>query len=220
MERPNDKKLMPSRALVSSLLIILFHLVGLYGFLNAGYESLFIKLVPFHLLLMFVLLVINSGNKSMELMRFAIIVYLSGFFIEVIGVNTGLIFGTYQYGHALGIKLWSTPLLIGLNWLILVYCTGIFLERFELRNKNVFSAMGAGILLGLDFLIEPVAIRFDYWSWDESIIPVQNYVAWYIFSFILFRLFSGINFHKKNDAAVVLLVAQAGFFLMLNFWAF
>lgn len=220
MEGANDKKLMLSRNLVSSLLIVLFHLVGLYGFLSTTYEGLFITIVPFHLLLMFTLLVINAGDKSLELISFAFIVYLAGFFIEVIGVNTGLIFGIYEYGHALGIKLWATPLLIGLNWLILVYCSGVFLERFKLKNKNMFSACGAGILLGLDFLIEPVAVRFDYWSWDGNIIPIQNYIGWYIFSFFLFRLFYRLNFQKENNAAIVLLFAQVGFFLLLNLWAF
>jgi putative membrane protein len=144
---------------------------------------------------------------------------LAGFFIEVIGVNTGQVFGFYTYGTALGIKLWATPLLIGVNWLILVYCTGVFLETFNLKSQWLFSALGAGILLGLDFLIEPVAIRFNYWSWFEGVIPIQNYLGWYIFSFFLFLFFSGLNFNKKNKAAVVLLFAQLCFFLALNLWA-
>ncbi|MDP3469159.1 MAG: carotenoid biosynthesis protein [Daejeonella sp.] len=209
-----------SRIILCSVIIVLFHLVGLYGFLTPAFEELFIKLVPFHLLLMLLLMILTVNDKSNDLIKFAIVIYLAGFFIEVIGVNTGWIFGNYTYGTALGAKLWATPLLIGVNWLILVYCTGVFLHYFNLKSKLIFSALGAGILLGMDFLIEPVAIRFDYWSWYGGIIPIQNYLGWYIFSFILFLFFSGLNFRKKNNAAIVLLFAQFGFFLILNLWAF
>jgi len=193
--------------------------VGLYGFLTPALELLFIKLVPYHLLLMLGLMVVTVNDRSLGLIKFTVGVYLAGFFIEVIGVNTGQIFGDYIYGTALGIKLWATPLLIGVNWLILVYSTGVFLETFNFKSKWLFSAFGAGILLVIDFLIEPVAIRFDYWSWFEGVIPVQNYLGWYIFSYCLFLFFSASNFNKKNKAAVVLLFAQLCFFLALNLWA-
>ncbi len=209
-----------NRTLLCSIVIILFHLVGLYGFLSPAFENLFIKLVPFHLLLMLAMLVFTVNDKSVDIVKFMIVVYLAGFFIEVIGVNTGLVFGVYTYGRALGIKLWATPLLIGVNWLILVYCAGVFLQKFNLKSSWLFSALGAGILLGIDFLIEPVAIRYDYWSWSEGFIPLQNYIGWYFFSFILFFFFSALNFRKENSAAIVLLFAQVWFFLVLNLWAF
>lgn len=199
--------------------IVLFHLVGLYGFLMPSLESLFIALVPFHLLLMLILLIVSGRDSSWEIITFALVVSLSGFLIEVIGVNTGLIFGSYSYGTALGIKLWDTPLMIGVNWLILVYCTGVFLEQFKLKSRFLFSALGAMILLGLDLLIEPIAMRFDYWTWPGGNIPLQNYTGWYIVSFLLFWYFSGIDFKKENKAAIVLLFAQLSFFAVLNIWA-
>ena len=208
-----------NKTLFCSIIIVLFHIVGLYGFLTPALELLFIKLVPYHLLLMLGLMLVTVNDRSLGLIKFTVGVYLAGFFIEVIGVNTGQIFGDYIYGTALGIKLWATPLLIGVNWLILVYSTGVSLETFNFKSKWFFSAFGAGILLGIDFLIEPVAIRFDYWSWFEGVIPVQNYLGWYIFSYCLFLFFSASNFNKKNKAAVVLLFAQLCFFLALNLWA-
>ena len=209
-----------NKTIICTIFIVMFHLVGLDGFLNSDLEQLFIALVPYHLLLMLSLLAISTGDFSFNFRVFAIIVYLAGFFIEVIGVNTGLVFGSYTYGEALGFKLFSTPLLIGVNWLILVYCTGVFLEQFKIKSSFFFSLLGALILLSLDFLIEPIAIRFDYWSWAGGQIPLQNYLGWYLFSFLLFWIFRGLDFQKQNKAAIVLLFAQAGFFLALNFWAF
>ena len=209
-----------NRIQLCSILMVLFHIVGLYGFLNSELELLFIALVPYHLLLMLGLLIYSTKDFSNNIKIFAVIIYLAGFFIEVIGVNTGLIFGNYSYGEALGLKVLSTPLLIGVNWLILVYCTGVLLDYLKIKNALIFSLIGALILLGIDFLIEPVAIRFNYWSWSGGEIPLQNYLGWYIFSFLLFFVFKGLDFNKNNKAAIVLLFAQIGFFLGLNMWAF
>ncbi len=209
-----------NRIIFSSFLMVLFHLVGLYGFLNTELEGLFIKLVPFHLLLMLGLLIFSTNDFSQNIKIFAAIIYAAGYLIEVIGVNTGLIFGTYTYGDALGMKVFATPLLIGVNWLILVYCTGVFLNSFSIKSSLIFSLIGAFILLGIDFLIEPVAIRFNYWTWFGGEIPLQNYVGWYIFSFLLFFVFRSFHFNKNNKAAIVLLFTQIGFFLGLNIWAF
>lgn len=201
---------------ICSFLVVLFHAVGLAGFLIPDFEQLFIRLVPFHLLLMLLLLVVTADDKSTSLKIFALLVYVLGFLIELIGVNTGLIFGGYTYGSALGIKLWATPLMIGVNWMILVYSAGIFLEKFKIGSNVLFSIFGALILTGIDFLIEPVAVRFDYWSWDQGVIPVQNYIGWYLFSFLLFMLFRKMNFRKENNVAILLLVVQTIFFLILN----
>lgn len=93
-----------NRTILCSLIIILFHLVGLYGFLTPAFESIFIMLVPYHLLLMLLLMILTVNDRSADLIKFSTGVYLAGFFIEVIGVNTGQIFGNYTYGSALGIN--------------------------------------------------------------------------------------------------------------------
>lgn len=208
-----------NKILIISVWMVIFHLVGLIGFLNSEWESLFIALVPYHLLLMLAFLIYSTDDFSNNIKLFALIIYLAGFFIEVIGVNSGLIFGNYTYGEALGIKLWSTPLMIGVNWLVLVYCTGVLLEKLNFQNRFFFATIGALILVAIDFLIEPVAVRFDYWSWAGGQIPLQNYIGWFIFSFLLFLVFKAFEFNKKNTAAITLLLAQIGFFLALNIWA-
>jgi len=202
---------------ITSLIIILFHLVGLYGFLSPELAPLFIKLVPFHLLLMLVLLVISGYDKSAGILLFACIVYLAGFLIEVAGVNSGLIFGEYSYGNTLGIKLLETPLLIGVNWLLLVYSTGILLEKYTL-NRYVFALLGAAILVCVDILIEPIAVKYDYWTWLNGFIPLQNYFGWFLVSFSLFLIFFSIRFKKQNSTAIVLLISQICFFMALNIW--
>jgi putative membrane protein len=209
---------MTNRANICSFIIILFHFVGLYGFLTPDFSDVFIKLVPFHLLLMLLLLVISGYDGTVNFLVFALVVYSAGFLVEVTGVNTGLIFGSYSYGKTLGIQLWQTPLLIGVNWLILVYTTGVLLTTYNL-NRYVFASMGAVILVAIDFLIEPVAIKYDYWSWAGGHIPLLNYLAWFVVAYAMFLFFEKMTFKKQNSAAVVLFVAQLCFFIILNWWS-
>ena len=107
---------MKKKQYILSFFVILFHLVGFLGFFF-GYKELFTSLIPFHLLLMLLLLVWSYESFNS---RFAVLIYCLGFGIEYLGVHTGLIFGSYQYGDALGYKLASIPLLIGVNWVLLI----------------------------------------------------------------------------------------------------
>lgn len=208
-----------SKSIVCSALIIIFHAVGLFGFLNPALTPLFLKLVPFHLLLMLILLIVSHHGKNKEYKLFLLVTYLAGYLIEVIGVSTGYIFGSYQYGETLGIKLAEVPLMIGVNWVILIYSTGITIKYFKIKNHVVRALIGAFFLVCMDILIEPVAIRFDYWSWADLNIPFQNYVAWFIFSFCMMLFFFARKFRKQNVAAPVLLISQLVFFIVLNLWA-
>jgi len=207
-----------NRANICSLIIILFHFVGLYGFLNPELNDLFIRLVPLHLLLMLSLLMISGYDGSSSFLLFALGVYAAGYLVEVAGVNTGLIFGSYTYGRTLGTRIWNTPLLIGVNWLTLVYTTGVLLSIYNL-NRYLLAFLGAIILVAIDFLIEPVAIKYDYWNWAGGVIPLQNYAGWFLVAFLMFIFFNRMNFRKQNSAAIVLFVAQLCFFMILNRWS-
>jgi bisanhydrobacterioruberin hydratase len=211
---------MISKKLICTILIILFHAVGLYGFLTPALTPLFIQLVPFHLLLMLVLLVISQTDTQKKIRMFLLLAYVLGFGVEVLGVNTGMIFGNYTYGETLGFKLAGTPVLIGVNWVILVLCTGVLVQKFKIKSLPIRSVIGAFILAGIDLLIEPVAIKYDYWHWLNNAIPFQNYIAWFIFSCFLLYLFFLLDFKKDNPAALVLLFAQLVFFSVLNSWIF
>jgi putative membrane protein len=212
MERA--KSGMKKKEFILSFFVILFHLVGFLGFFF-GYKELFTNLIPFHLLLMLVLLAWSYDSFNS---RFALLIYCLGFGIEYLGVHTGLIFGSYQYGDALGFKLASIPLLIGVNWVLLIFAAGSAIQYVPMKSAVIKAVLAAGLLVLLDVFIEPVAIHFDYWHWASATIPVQNYVAWFIFSFGCFWLFFNQKQKEKNPVAVVLLLAQFLFFIALNYW--
>lgn len=201
---------------LSKIFIIIFHIVGFVGFSLPHLHDFFISFVPFHLLLMVTILLINQKDFRKEFWFGLIFVYLSGYLVEVVGVSSGAIFGTYAYGNTLGIKVAQVPLMIGVNWVILVFGIGAVLKKHMKHLRNLKSLMGAAILVFIDFLIEPVAVRFDYWSWADSAIPLQNYVAWFFVCFILLRVYYELEFRKSNPVAFTLIISQVLFFIGLN----
>ena len=108
--------------------------------------------------------------------------------------------------------------MIGVNWIILVYAVGVSMEASRLKSPVFKAFAGALVLVLLDVLIEPIAIKFDYWGWTQNSIPLQNYLAWFIVSFAMLGLFNYLKFNKENRAAVVLLGTQFAFFIALNLW--
>jgi len=198
-----------------SLLIILFYSVGLFGFMYTPTISLFKQLVPFHLLLMTGLLISTQPLRSHSFWTFLAITYVAGFLIELAGTQTGLIFGSYAYGSTLGFKVFGTPLMIGVNWILVIYSVGMTLWQFGVRNRYAFVSLGAASVTVLDFLIEPVAMKYDYWDWAGGIVPVQNYIVWFFFSAFLLFLFQRSAFRKDNRSASTLFIVQFLFFLIL-----
>jgi putative membrane protein len=51
--------------------------------------------------------------------------FLTGILVEIMGVNTGLLFGDYQYGAVLSPRIKQVPWVIGINWFLVIYCCGI-----------------------------------------------------------------------------------------------
>lgn len=205
---------------ISFAVIVIFHLVGLIGFSLDDLIPLFKILVPAHLLLMTFILFFNHKDWNTHFYVFCVSVFLFSFSIESIGTNTGVIFGEYTYLTTLGYKIFNTPLMIGINWIILVYSAGVYLQGLMPSNSAssvlIKSLMGAAILTIIDFFIEPMAIKYEYWTWHGTTVPLQNYVAWFITAFVFMLVFNKLKFNKSNPIAHILLIVQSLFFVLLS----
>jgi len=80
---------------------------------------------------MAVLLLWNQPEKNTAFFVFFAFSFLVGMGVEMIGVNTGHLFGIYQYGVKMGAKFNGVPWLIGLNWFILMFCCGIVMTKLH-----------------------------------------------------------------------------------------
>lgn len=98
---------------------------------------------------------------------------------------------------------------------MLIYSAGVIFEPLK-TNKYIKSLLGAGLLVGLDLLLEPVAMKYDFWIWSNETIPLQNYVAWFVAAFFMLLLFYNLNFSKNNRLALLLYIVQFVFFSILN----
>lgn len=196
--------------------IILVYLVGIAGicFTSETDQKLFLQLTPINLILTILHLILAHKKWDLKFILTAIIILLFGFFIEVIGVKTEVVFGSYYYGATLGFKWLDVPILMGLNWLLLVYAIATSLNK--IKNVWLFSICAATIMTTLDFLIEPIAIKLDFWQWQNNIIPIQNFVAWFILSFLLFFIFRLTNGIFENRFSKIILIIQFVFFGILN----
>jgi bisanhydrobacterioruberin hydratase len=198
------------------ILIIVFHVVGLIGFAIPGVNTLFVDMVPFHLLLMLVFVAGSHRPANGSFLLFVGIIFLAGFSLEWIGVNSGWIFGKYAYGPALGIQVADIPLCIGVNWFLLIYSTGVFMKISRVRNMMTRVLTGAFILVLLDFFIEPIAVQLNYWHWANNTIPFRNYIGWFFVSAILLFVFEKFQFKKQSIVAPVFLATQFVFFIILR----
>ncbi|MVN90714.1 carotenoid biosynthesis protein [Mucilaginibacter aquatilis] len=206
-----------SKSSASVAVIILFHAVGLLGFFITPFRSMFLRLVPFHLLLMLAVVIINHENwREGKFWAFAALIFTGGFTAEWIGVHTNIIFGDYDYGHTLGTKVFDIPLMIGVNWFLLVYATGVLLKYLKIPTVALRMLVGAIVLVCLDLLIEPVAIKFDYWSWVDLNPPLKNYLGWFGVSALFLGIFELFKFKHQNITAPALLVVQFIFFALLQ----
>jgi putative membrane protein len=213
MERPKNLTVSPRIAII---IIILFHVVGFIGLSVPVTRGLFLSIVPFHLALMLAVIVLTHHKFNSRFGIFLLVVFWLGFIAEWIGVHKGWLFGHYAYDGTLGVKLSEIPLMIGVNWFLLVYATGVTLQRSRLKNTFLRIIAGAGLLVLLDVLIEPVAIRFNYWHWLTGSIPLKNYLCWFLVSAVMLYLFEWFSFKKQSIAAPVLLVTEFVFFGLLN----
>jgi putative membrane protein len=196
------------------LFFVIFYAVGITGMLLPITFPLFVKLTPFALLLSSSALAFFHQGYNLKAIAVFFTIFFFGFFIEVYGVNTGVVFGEYSYGNGLGVKLFNTPLIIGLNWLMLVYITSSIFERVKI-NTILKVILASAIMLGYDVIIEQVAPRLQMWEFSNNTIPAQNYASWFFFALFFHILVKIFGVQTKNQLSVAILVCQVLFFLIL-----
>lgn len=164
------------------IIIWIFHLTGIFGILY-GNSEWFINLTPLNLSVSFFLLVFVNKNHF-KTITFILICFFVGMISEILGVNYGLIFGDYEYGNALGYRLFGVPLLIGANWAILTLsCSALSATLFN--SIFVKIIMGVFLMVMLDAVIEPIAPLLDFWEFNGGKAPLKNYLGWIMVSFPL-----------------------------------
>jgi len=217
---------------VATFIALLFHVSGFIGMFTTK-RNWFIENTPLNLFIMFCLIIWTHPGKNGAFVAFALIAFATGMVTEIIGVNTSLLFGKYEYGKVLGPGILKVPWLIGINWFTVIYCCGIAIvemqqwflskspgaETLLSPGARMFSFIADGALLAtfFDFILEPVAVKLGYWTWlGDRNIPFSNYLCWFLISALLLTVFKLLSFPARNQFAVHLLIIEMLFFSALR----
>jgi putative membrane protein len=129
----------------------------------------------------------------------AVTAIVGGFLIEVVGVHTGVPFGSYRYTSALGTSLFGVPLAIGPAWAMLAWPAALSARRL-CRSFPARVALGAWALASWDVFLDPQMVAAGNWRWlapDPHLpgvpsVPLTNYLGWLVaatmMSFVLQRV--------------------------------
>ena len=108
-----------------------------------------------------------------------------GYAIESVGVFTGLPYGPFYYGDALGGKLLGlVPYLLPLSYAPLaIGAVAASWNDGSGRNHRLLLVLRAALLLTLiDGVLDPGAARMGFWVWPDGGayygVPLSNYAGW------------------------------------------
>lgn len=208
---------------------LLFHVSAIIGLLFTKYNDFFIENTPLNLIISMVLVLYTHQKINKKLWFFFAACIFAGLIYEIVGINTGFLFGDYEYSNVMGIKVFGVPVLLGILWFTTMYCVGslsfqfyTFLKvkhNFKISTKiepHFLAIIGAFAAVFLDFFLEPVAIKLNFWQWfPYGEIPIYNYVCWFFGSLILQYFFVNLSFNKQNKFAVYLFTIQLIFFITI-----
>lgn len=189
--------------------LILVYFCGTFGFaLNPDF---FRPFTPFTLVLTSLVFLIYQPRNNLSYLSAFLTLVLLGFAAEAIGVKTGWVFGDYYYGKALGYKMLGVPLVISLNWALLI-ASGVLVGSWFADNKVTASLLSATIITGVDLLIEQVCAKMDFWYFESGLAGFQNYLAWFLISFVCSFSFYNILSKGNKSVAFIILSLQIFFF--------
>jgi len=106
-----------------------------------------------------------------------------GFFIELIGVETGWPFGVYEYDPSLGPQLISVPIVVPFAWAMIAHPILCVARRV---TKNWVFLYGGFGMMAYDLFLDPQMVNGGRWTWEVTgahvpftpEIPLSNTFGW------------------------------------------
>ena len=138
-----------------------------------------LSMTPFYILLSLLVIFDKKHIGSVRNIISIFVVGLIGFASEIIGVQTGLLYGNYEYGNVLGLKVFDVALLLLIMWVFIPVIT-LTLASYSKKNVPLIAALLAVLY---DLFLEQFAVEVGLWTWNGPV-PHKNYVTWFIITFI------------------------------------
>lgn len=194
-------------------------LLIMYVLMGVGYTSVlsewFVFLTPVMLFITAGMLWIDSKANNTLGWPIAVLIIVLGYGIEILGVHSPALLGSYSYGEMLGWKFFGVPPIIGVQWLILVWGGFSMVTPFEFAPvvKWLFTAL---IATGLFWIIEPVASHFHLVEQSQIPASVQNYAVRFVILVLFAAIFEKYPLVSKPRMGQTALICQFLFFVWLR----
>jgi len=165
----------------------------------------------------------DQKNQKNRFLAWVISVFVLSYLIELVGVKTGYIFGSNQYGDTLQPKLFGVPLAIGCALVVMLLSATAILQKLASKigkfNLVLQALIIALLMVIFDLVMEPAAMKLNYWNWSNGIVPMQNYLAWFVISFLFILPALKCKLFEKtsSDIALHAYVAQFIYFVFIIF---
>lgn len=210
-------KMVEKYKIYSTIFVIwLFNVSGIIGILSPS-SDWFLGLTPLNLLVYFFAIFINLEKITWRFFVAFSIPFFIGFASEFLGVNYGWFFGNYEYGENLGIKIGGVPIMICVNWGVLTVITADISKQLT-KNKILRFVFGGLLMMLLDLIIEVNAPRFDFWEFENGIVPIKNYVAWFVIAAIAHFFYNLFEIKSDKKVSVQIFLAILVFFSTFIFF--
>ena len=197
-------------------LVWLFTISGILGIISSA-SSWFLALTPLYLCFNFLVILLCLKDQKNRVLKAISIPFILGFITEVLGVNFGLIYGSYTYGENLGLKIFDVPLVICLNWCLLTIVSAD-VGKLITRNRGIRVFISALLMILLDVLIEISAPRFDFWVFKDDIVPLTNYFGWFIVASISNWWYQSFKIITNSKISCHIITCLFVFFSIFVFW--
>jgi len=120
---------------------------------------------------------LGPRRATLSLLAISILAYA----IEAIGVTTGLPYGTFYYGDALGPRLVGiVPYLLPLSYAPLV--VGAVAVAWGTRLRLLHVVYATLLLVWIDAVLDPGAASLGFWVWPQGGVyygvPLSNFAGW------------------------------------------
>ena len=152
------------------------------------------------------ILVFHKSWRAKFINSFGLVALL-GFGVQVLAEQ---LLGSFHYDEMLGLRLFDTPIIIGLNWAIITYCALNITAPIKKDNSTRYLAT-AVLMVGVDIFLEPFAVRYNLWHWGAESAPFYNFILWFGVS-LVFAVIMGPNIKRANPMAMIIYVLQILFY--------
>jgi putative membrane protein len=140
-----------------------------------------------------------------------VVTAVPGYAVEVLGVHTGVPFGSYSYSSSLGPRPFGVPPLIGLAWTMLAWPAAIA-ARHLVRGRGARVVVGAWALASADLFLDPQMVAAKHWTWrfpsphlpGVADVPLTNFAGWFAVALVLSAAVQALAGDGDDTVAVAL----------------